>query len=179
MSFGKRQPGAAAAAYAIPSSSAGVRSQAVADLATTRSPIRWFLACLAFTAALCFHVVTYAPDIIRDHRLASSWQPAYDLKAMEGKCRRTNFVLTSCTVKIKSVARPDQAPIETGFFMLFSGGGGEALVPVRSTTDRAAVSIAYSAETKLLNRTLSFVIVAVLLILMDLASLLVFWKSIN
>lgn len=179
MSFGKRQPGAGATAQALTSGSAGTRSQAITDAAATRSPIRWFLVCLACIAALYALLVNYGPDIIRDHRLAGTWQPAYDLQAIEGRCKRTNFVVTLCTAKIRSVARPDQAPIDHSFFMLFSGGGGEALVPVRSTTDRAAVSIAYTAETKLWNRTLSFIFSAGFLALASLATLLVFWKSVN
>ena len=31
------------------------------------------------------------------------------------------------------------------------------LVPVRSTTDRSAVAIGYAAETKLMNRTMTFI----------------------
>ncbi|KAH2823330.1 hypothetical protein KXV85_001722, partial [Aspergillus fumigatus] len=74
--------------------------------------------------------------------------------------------------KIKSVARPDQAPIEHHFFMLFTGGGGEALVPVRSTADRGAVSIYYAAEAKRWNRTLSFIFSAVVLAIFSIASFL-------
>lgn len=180
MAFGKRQSGVGAAAQALGPDSSLARSQAVIENAgATGSPIRWFLVCLACTAALYAFFVSYGPDIIRDHRLAGTWQPAYDLQAMEGRCKRTNFVVTFCTAKIKSVARPDQAPVDHSFFMLFSGGGGEALVPVRSTRDRAAVSIAYTVETKLWNRTLSFIFSVVFLALMDLGALLVFWKSIN
>jgi hypothetical protein len=63
--------------------------------------------------------------------------------------------------------------------MLFSGGGGEAMVPVRSTTDRAAVSIFYAAEAKLLNRTLSFIFSAGILALIEIIALLMFWKAAN
>jgi flagellar biosynthesis protein FliQ len=63
--------------------------------------------------------------------------------------------------------------------MLFTGGGGEALVPVRSTTDRTAVSIFYAAETKLWNRTLSFVSVAGILALFSVCALFGFWKAAN
>jgi hypothetical protein len=98
---------------------------------------------------------------------------------MEGKCERTNFVITFCNAKIISVAMPDQAPIPVSFMMLFSGGGGEALVPVRSTTDRAAVSIFYAAETKLLNRTLSFIVAAGMLALLSIVALLLFWRAVN
>jgi len=63
--------------------------------------------------------------------------------------------------------------------MLFAGGGGEALVPVRSTADRSAVSIFYAAETKLWNRTLSFVFSAGILALFSVCALFIFWKAAN
>ena len=63
--------------------------------------------------------------------------------------------------------------------MLFSGGGGEALVPVRSTKDRTAVSIFYAAETKLWNRTLSFVSLTGLIAFFGLVALLLFWSAVN
>lgn len=149
MSFGKRQSGAGAATQALNPDSTLARSQAVIENAgATGSPIRWFLVCLACTGAIYALLVSYGPDLLRDHRLAGTWQPAYDLQASEGKCKRTNFVVTFCTAKIKSVAKPDQAPIDHSFFMLFSGGGGEALVPVRSTTDRTAVSRPISCFTR-------------------------------
>ena len=100
-------------------------------------PFRWLLVLLACGAMFYGLFVSYGPDILRDHRLAGTWQPAYDLRATEGKCERTNFVITRCSAKINSVAKPDQAPIAHSFLMLFSGGGGEALVPVRSTIDRS------------------------------------------
>src|SRR3954466_14359027 len=142
MSFGKRQPGAGAGAPAFNAGTAGAQGAAIAESdGGAGHPIRWFIAVLACGAMLYGLVASYGPDIVRDHRLAGTWQPAYDLRASDGKCERTNFVITFCTVKISSVARPDQAPTTHKFMMLFSGGGGEALVPARSTTDRGAVSI--------------------------------------
>jgi hypothetical protein len=63
--------------------------------------------------------------------------------------------------------------------MLFSGGGGEALVPVRSTADRTAVSIYYAAETKLLNRTLSFIFSMGMMALTAAVMALLFWRAVN
>ena len=125
-------------------------------VAETRHPFRSLVGLLLCVAGLYWLIGSYSRDIVRDHLLHGTWQPAYDLRATDGKCSRTNFVLTTCTTNIKSVALPDQAPISVSFMMLFSSGGGEALIPVRSTKDRAAVSIYYAAETKLWNRTLSF-----------------------
>jgi hypothetical protein len=180
MTFGKRQSGVGATAQAFNRNMAVAQSQVAPETArTTGSPLRWLIVLIACGAALYGLVVNYGPDILRDHRLAGSWQPAYDLRTMDGKCERTNFVITFCSAKIKSLARPDQAPIDHRFFMLFSGGGGEALVPVRSTIDRAAVSIFYTAETKLWNRTLSFISAAVVLALFAVGALLLFWKAAN
>ena len=168
MSFGKRQSGVGASAQAFSVNMAvtpsavvqGTGAQGLAasePVAEAGHPFRSLIGLLLCAAGLYGLIATYGRDIVRDHLLHGTWQPAYDLRATDGKCKRTNFVLTTCTAKIKSVAMPDQAPISVSFMMLFSGGGGEALIPMRSTKDRAAVSIYYSAETKLWNRTLSFV----------------------
>jgi hypothetical protein len=176
MAFGKRQ----SATQAFNVDMAGAQSQVANDAAQpVGHPFRWLLVLLACGAMLYGLFVSYGPDILRDHRLAGTWQPAYDLQAMEGKCERTNFVITRCSAKIKSVAKPDQAPTTHNFLMLFAGGGGEALVPVRSTTDRAAVSIFYAAETKLWNRTLSFVFAAGILALFSVCALFIFWRAAN
>ena len=180
MPFGKRQSGVGAGAQAVNVDMAAAQSQAGSETdRTAGGPIRWLIVFLACCAMLYGLLASYGPDLVRDHRLAGTWQPAYDLQAMDGKCKRTNFVVTFCTAKIKSVARPDQAPIDHGFFMLFSSGDGESLVPVRSTTDRAAVSIFYSAETKLWNRTLSFVVAAGFLVLFAVGALLLLRRTLN
>lgn len=182
MAFGKRQSGVGAAAPAFNADMAAASTASRATAATsgaTGSPIRWILVLLACGAMLYGMVATYGPDILRDHRLSGTWQPAYDLRATEGKCERTNFVITFCSTRIISIARPDQPPVTHKFMMLFSGGGGETLVPARSTTDRTAITVLYAAETKLWNRTLSFVSVAGLLALFTFGSLLVLWRSLN
>jgi hypothetical protein len=180
MSFGKRQPGAGAGAPAFNAGTAGVQGAAIAESdGVAGHPIRWFIAVLACGAMLYGLVASYGPDIVRDHRLAGTWQPAYDLRASDGKCERTNFIITFCTAKIRSVAVPDQTPVDNRFMMLFSGGGGEALTPVRSTKDRAAVSTFYSAETKLWNRTLSFLTAAVMLGLFSLIGVACFCRAVN
>ena len=145
----------------------------------TGHPFRSFIVMIACCATLYGLFVNYGPNILRDHRLAGTWQPAYDLRAMEGKCERTNFVITFCNAKIKSVARPDQAPTAVSFMMLFSGGGGEALVPVRSTADRTAVSIFYAADTKLWNRTLSFIFSMGMMALTAAVMALLFWRAVS
>ncbi|MFO1111995.1 MAG: hypothetical protein U1E61_22715 [Bradyrhizobium sp.] len=180
MTFGKRQSGVGAAAQALNVDMAGAQGQVVAPgTGANGHPLRWLIALVACGAMLYGLIANYGPDIVRDHRLAGTWQPAYDLQAMDGKCERINFVITFCNSKIKSVARPDQAPIAHRFMMLFAGGGGEALVPVRSTVDRTAVSIFYSAETKLWNRTFSFVFSAVVMALFGFGALLLLWRAVN
>ena len=176
MAFGKRQSGSGAAT--LNADMAGARGDGETGPAPG-SPIKWLIVFVAIAAMFYGLFVSYGPDILRDHRLAGTWQPAYDLQAMEGKCERTNFVITFCSVKIRSVALPDQAPTNYRFVMLFSSGGGEALVPVRSTTDRNAVSIAYAAETKLWNRTLSFVVATGFLVLFAVGALLLLRRTLN
>jgi hypothetical protein len=180
MSFGKRQSGVGATGQTLNVNMAGPQSEAASEpVEATPSPIRSFIGLVACLAGLYALITSYGPDLVRDHWLSGTWQPAYDLRAMDGECKRTNFVITSCTAKIKSVAMPDQAPISHSFLMLFSGGGGEVLVPVRSTKDRAAVSIFYSAETKLWNRTLSFVALTGLVALFGVVALSCFLRAIN
>lgn len=179
MAFGKRQSGVGAAAQALPVEMAVPQSPVTAETERPARPFRSLIALVACGAALYGLMVSYGPDIVRDQRLHGTWQPAYDLRAIEGKCKRTNFVATFCNAKIKSVARPDLPPVEHSFFMLFTGGGGEALVPVRSTTDRSAVSIYYAAEAKLWNRTLSFLATVSLLAVFSLLALASFMKAVN
>ena len=180
MAFGKRQSGVGATAQTLNVDMTAAQGSVADDTAqATGFPFRSLIASLACGAALYGLLVSYGPDLLRDHRLSGTWQPAYDLRAMEGKCERTNFVITFCNAKIQSVARPDQAPIPVSFMMLFSGGGGEALVPVRSTADRTAVSIFYAAETKRWNRTLSFISAASIMALFSLVALSMFWKAVN
>ena len=162
--FGKR----IAAGHAVSPSRPAVNADVDAALAvvktgelpawTTAGPIKLVLGLLLVAAGLYFFIVTYAADIVRDIRLAGTWQVAYDLRAVNGTCTRHNFVVTRCSAKIQSNAEPNQAPIASEFMMLFSGGGGELLVPVRSTKDPSAVAIAYATETKLLNRTMTFLV---------------------
>jgi hypothetical protein len=179
MSFGKRQSGAGPGAQALNVNTAAAPGAVTDSAEAPGHPFRWFVALIAFGAMLYGLVHVYGPDIVRDLRLSGTWQPAYDLRAMDGKCERKSFIITFCSAKIKSVAMPDQPPIDHRFMMLFSGGGGEAMVPVRSTVNRAAVSIHYSAEAKLWNRTLSFIVSAVILVLFCFVFLTCFWKSVN
>jgi hypothetical protein len=178
MAFGKRQSGVGAAAPTFNTDMAVAQSSVVTEASESKGlPFRSFIATIACCAGLYMLFVNYGPNIVRDLRLSGTWQPAYDLRAMEGKCERTS--LSPSAAKIQSVAMPDQAPIPVSFLMLFSGGGGEAMVPVRSTKDRAAVSIHYAAETKLLNRTLSFVFSVGMLLLTGFVMLLLFVRAIN
>jgi hypothetical protein len=44
--------------------------------------------------------------------------------------------------------------------MTFASGGGELLLPVRSTVDPTRLAVAYAAEAMLMNRTLTFIVMA-------------------
>jgi hypothetical protein len=180
MAFGKRQSGVGATAQTLNVDMTVAHGQVPTETAqATGFPFRSLIASLACGAALYGLLVSYGSGLLRDHRLSGTWQPAYDLRVMDGKCERTNFVITFCSAKIKSVAKPEQAPIDHRFMMLFTGGGGEALVPVRSTADRTAVSIFYAADTKLWNRTLSFISALGILALFGAVALFTFWKGVS
>ena len=109
-----------------------------------------FVACL--TLDFAYH---YGGGILRDHRFSGTWQPAYDLQVTDGRCHRVQLVFTNCDVAIKSLADGEQPALE--FEIALVGGDGELLIPMRSTRDPSAVTIAYFAENELANRTLTFV----------------------
>jgi hypothetical protein len=89
MSFGKRQSGVGAAAQAFNVDMAVPQSQVATETApATGHPFRSFIVMIACCATLYGLFVSYGPDILRDQRLAGTWQPAYDLRAVEGKCER-------------------------------------------------------------------------------------------
>lgn len=120
---------------------------------------------LLFAGILCFCFLPFAGDILRDHRLAGSWQPAYDMRVQGGSCTRYQFIATHCTAEIKSLSDAGRAPVAVGFLMGFTSGAGEFMIPVRSRIDPSAVTIAYAAETELANRTVTFLAFSGLLVL--------------
>ncbi len=88
---------------------------------------------LALIAAVGFWllIVPYVGDLIRDHRLSGSWQPAYDVQVLDARCKRYSFVVTLCSARIKPLARPDQSPVAVDYMMAFVRGA-DPIVPVRS-----------------------------------------------
>jgi hypothetical protein len=175
--FGKRRVAGDARAY---SRSTAVAAAPTADVVgalaaiqtgkmpywANTGPLRIVFILLLVAVTFWFLVLPYAGDVVRDHRLAGTWQPAYDMQVLDGKCTRHNFILTTCEAKIKSLADPNAAPLPHSFMMLFTSGGGEPLLPVRSTVDPSALSIAYAAETELLNRTLTFIFMSAFSVLL-------------
>jgi hypothetical protein len=98
----------------------------------------------------------YGPELARDLRYAGTFKVADDLRASEGRCKRYLFLVTFCSAKIQSV-RNEQPAISTEFLMIFRGGDGAEMIPVRSSVDASAVGIQYAVSDVLLNRTLSLV----------------------
>src|SRR5689334_1891786 len=89
MAFGKRQSGVGPAAQALNVNTAVPQGEAVTESAEALGhPFRWFVALIAFGAMLYGLVYSYGPDIVRDIRLSGTWQPAYDLRATDGECKR-------------------------------------------------------------------------------------------
>lgn len=169
--FGKRKPAATMQAYGRPvhkpvdlAAAAEVVSTGKLPFWSHTSSFTFAIMMVAAAALLWWLVLPHGGDILRDYRLSGTWRPAYDLAAVEGKCTRHQFILTTCNAKLKSLAEPNAAPIDVSFMMGFADGGGEAMVPVRSTVNPSQVSISYAAETQLFNRTLTFL--AALLVLL-------------
>jgi len=138
---------------------------------TRLGPVRLGIIVLALAALLWHLTATYAGQILRDHRRAGTWQTAYDLQAVDGSCRRVQLLITFCSATIKSLAEPGRAPVVSEFMTGFSSGGGEIMVPVRSTADPSAVAIAYAAETKLANRTVTWLVLSAFIAALLIASL--------
>ena len=128
----------------------------------TLGGIAFGLACLV--ALLVLMVGLYGPGLMRDLRLAGSWVPATDLRAEEGQCTNYQFVWTDCSVDIVSPGADGEQRETLRYMMSFTRGGGELLIPMRSTRDPAAVAVGYAAETELTNRTISFALYGVLLV---------------
>jgi hypothetical protein len=83
MAFGKRQSGVGATATATAKALNGDVTLAHGQVPTataqaTGFPYRSLIALLACGAALYGLLVSYGPDLLRDHRLSGTWQPAYD-----------------------------------------------------------------------------------------------------
>ena len=128
-----------------------------AAFVTATMSVKSIMFLLAAAAGFWFCILPYAGDIIRDHRLSGTWQPAYDMQVVDARCKRYNFIVTLCSARMKSRARPDQAQSAIGYMMAFSRGD-EPVVPVRSTTDPSAVSLSSAAVTHLANRTMTFLV---------------------
>ncbi len=163
--FGKRKVGAGAQMYSKPAAADLAAALAVAKTGklpywTKIGSLRLVIILLAAAAGFWFLIPGYGSDLLRDHRLAGTWQPAYDMQVIDGKCTRYNLILTLCNAKIKSRAEPNQTPVAISFAMTFSSGGGQPLLPVRSTVDPNQLTIAYAAESELLNRTLTLIVMA-------------------
>jgi len=170
--FGKRKsPGKPAGQAASPTQQPDV-AEALKALKqgrlppwTKAGPAQLLIGVVFVAAVFVFAFLPAGPDIWRDHRLAGTWRPAYELQARDGRCTTYEFVLTSCSASIVSMAEPDAAAKDVSFLMLFTTGAGESLTPVRSTLDPSAVTVGYAAETELWNRTLTFVLFCASLIL--------------
>jgi hypothetical protein len=176
--FGKRNIPRDARAYGRPASAPANLAAAVAVAKTGRlpywakvGPLRIVFILLAAAGGFWALILPYSGDLLRDYRLAGTWQPAYDMQVTDGKCTSYNFILTICNAKIKSRPEPGKAPLAISYMMGLASGGGEILVPVRSTVDPSALTIAYAAESKLTNRTLTLIVIAAVFAAMFLAGI--------
>ena len=170
--FGRRGAGAArpgmAARSAGPTPVATPEAMAAAAEAiakgkmpvwTNAGPVKNVIFALSLLGVLFYIAYAYGGGLLRDHRFSGTWQPAYDLQATGGHCRRVQLLLTFCSANITSLAESEKAPAGYDALMGFVSGGGERLDVMRSTRDPSAVTIAYFAENELANRTVTFLLV--------------------
>jgi hypothetical protein len=177
--FGKRNAGGHAAPPSRQTSQPPNIDAAVAAINAGKLPAwatttlgDYALMLTVVAAALWFITTRYAEDMVRDIRLAGTWQVAYDLQASSGSCT-TIPLLTFCSAEIRSIAEPAQPPISTRFLMFMSFNKGKRLVAVRSTSDPSAVGIAYAVQTSLTSREVTF---SVLMLLLAAALLAIFCR---
>jgi len=170
--FGRRNAGGVGRFGSQPSRATVVPDEVktvVEVIATGRLP-RWtnvslrraVIIMFAIAAAYCAVVLPSVLNLVRDYRLAGTWQPAYDMQALVGKCTRLNLTFVHCEAQIKSRAEPDREPIKAEFDRPFTNGGIKTPVPVRSTKDPSVVTIDYTAETDLSSRALDLLLMTVI-----------------
>jgi hypothetical protein len=121
----------------------------------------WSLLVLVLVGVMTY---AYGGDLVRDTRLAGTWAPAPDLRAVDGHCTSYEYIVTLCDATILGADTETVRFQQNRFMMAFSSGGGEFLVPVRSTKDPEAISIGYAARDKLFNRVVTFVLAFVILV---------------
>jgi hypothetical protein len=165
--FGKRNVAGGARVHNRPEAAPADLAAAIAVVKTGQlpywaktGPLPLVIVLVAAIGLFWWLILPYGGVVLRDYRLAGTWQPAYDIKVVAPKCTRYNLTLTICGATLTSLAEPDQAPVAVDYMMAFESGGGVRLVPVRSTLDPSALTIAYLAETLLTNRLLTFLVIA-------------------
>src|SRR5438270_13493155 len=68
---------------------------------TSYGPAYLVIVALCLAGLLWHLTTTYAGEILRDHRLAGTWQTASDLQAVYGSCRRVELMVTCCSATIR------------------------------------------------------------------------------
>ena len=127
------------------------------------NPLAIILALLMAGSLLLALLGGYSRTVIRDLRLANTWEAAEDLRAVDGKCSRYFLLITFCHTQIKAPGDRSQPTFSSEFMMFFDTGAGELITPVRSTIDPTAISASYAVDDRLRNRALSFFLPATVL----------------
>ena len=131
---------------------------------TRHGPITLVMVSLVALGLAGAMIVTYGGDLVRDARLAGTWEPAPDWRALDAHCTSYEHIVTLCDTTLLRADDETVGMQHNRFMMAFSSGGGEFMVPVRSTKDPEAVSVGYAAQDKLFNRVAIFVLAFVILV---------------
>lgn len=120
--------------------------------ATRGGLIAGVLLCGAVLFAMLY---SYGSGVVRDHRLAGSWQPALDVKISKAKCKRYWFLVTVCDVGYAWRERGVGKVATASFMVALKSTSGAQLLPVRSAHEPSTVTAQVAADEWLTNRTVS------------------------
>ena len=125
---------------------------------TRNGPIALVVFSVLFLGLAGAMTYIYGGDLLRDTRLAGTWTPAPDWRALDAHCTSYEHIVTLCDATLMRADAETVRAQRNRFMMAFSSGGGEFIVPVRSTKDPEAISLGYAAQDKLVNRVITFLV---------------------
>lgn len=97
----------------------------------------------------------YGPAVNRDLRLANTYKIDRTLQVEHGSCKRYFFLLSTCSANLIDKSSGTPTKHTASYMVMFRNLGGTPLIPVRSTSERDAVSVRVATSDTLTNRAAS------------------------
>lgn len=110
---------------------------------------------LAFPAVWLGMIIYQGPPLLRDYRLAGSFQNDFTVKVENAKCTAYWFILKTCSVDYQILDAEPPELRTTHFMVAFTKTEGRLVAPVRSSIDRDAVTTRIALEL-MANRIITF-----------------------